>query len=113
MRISDWSSDVCSSDLYHDIGRVHGVLGNLPLGIGNIVFGTFGALDECREPDRQKIQQSLFRPAEGRSQFDTVMNRDEAGCPGADIDQASLRRQKKLRGQIGRASSRVKVCQYV
>src|SRR3546814_14500695 len=42
MRISDWSSDVCSSDLLLEEGRLAGVRPNLHLGVG--VSGQLGGV---------------------------------------------------------------------
>src|SRR3546814_2513400 len=49
MRISDWSSDVCSSDLYDQVDRVgdllgNGFLGNLDVAHQDHVFHTAQAL---------------------------------------------------------------------
>src|SRR3546814_4994552 len=79
MRISDWSSDVCSSDLGRGRSRPHG-----------------GARAE-RGP-RRRIRPAATRPDDG------------GGPAGGDARRygASLGR-----GEIGRASCRERVCQYV
>src|SRR3546814_1552378 len=80
MRISDWSSDVCSSDLFGLRGKdgTPGKSGTL----GNKAFGMMGSaiMSALDQPDRPSPETST------RRQY----------CP-----------------QIGRASCRERVCQYV
>src|SRR3546814_14854070 len=90
MRISDWSSDVCSSDLRADVpthvdrDRRVGEAGGQP---GDPV----GVLDQClidREPGTRHV---------GREHVEALeLERDVAGA-----------------AEIGRASCRERVCQYV
>src|SRR3546814_3068625 len=91
MRISDWSSDVCSSDLY--------LLEHLPddqgpaLEPGQKTRGGIGVIDtQARNPLWAFVKYRLGARA----------LTDYAGI----YDQNS-------RGQIGRASCRERVCQYV
>src|SRR3546814_18151089 len=83
MRISDWSSDVCSSDLANeaDLGRAVGcdIFGNVTLG----------------EALRFQNQRHVLRPL---AQFHDIARLHPRG---GDI------------GQIGSASCRERVCQYV
>src|SRR3546814_10769089 len=76
MRISDWSSDVCSSDLYYINPSV------VPYDVCEIIMNlnTFNEMP----PDLQEVMLSASR----------VQNLD-------------------LSAQIGRASCRERVCQYV
>src|SRR3546814_10264946 len=85
MRISDWSSDVCSSDLDH--------LGRCPL-----VF--------CRDGADHRILQQLAL-AERAPRF----GGDLAG--GTGLAQGLLLKARVQLDQIGRASCRERVCQYV
>src|SRR3546814_5919778 len=85
MRISDWSSDVCSSDLgvevpeenMLDVSGLKGPFGCLNRARYGIAWGSMGAAEACYEAARQYTLD--------RKQF----------------------------GQIGRASCRERVCQYV
>src|SRR3546814_1589633 len=76
MRISDWSSDVCSSDLPHEDRRGFGVLGRPDverqaiLAHRRIVFGIDAARARpglnARRPKRPRIANSLPRSEERR-----------------------------------------------
>src|SRR3546814_3397987 len=85
MRISDWSSDVCSSDLEH-IGFGHCEAGTLPGQKGN---RSGRVADERRAALRPALHSDLADPV-------------DVDCPGLFH-----------RRQIGRASCRERVCQYV
>src|SRR3546814_20276438 len=101
MRISDWSSDVCSSDLLDECG-------NLPAsGADDAVVATDGfisltltsEIEEGTEIITRKADGSLCvneRPSDSFKRFTLEME----FC-GVDPD------------QIGRASCRERVCQYV
>src|SRR3546814_2843340 len=98
MRISDWSSDVCSSDLPHRAAqRLLDVIGNaLQLG------ATAGQHD--LPPDRAVEAQRLERLLDLAGQhFEPLTD---------DRDQLRARNPRSL-AQIGRASCRERVCQYV
>src|SRR3546814_5537455 len=87
MRISDWSSDVCSSDLEDDAGRIL-------LALLEHVAHAAGAdadehLDEVRAGDREERHVRLPRDGAGEQRL--------AGAGRAD--------------EIGRASCRDRVCQ--
>src|SRR3546814_10091935 len=82
MRISDWSSDVCSSDLLLDII-------NDILDLAKIEVGKFELHDE--DCDVAAVIPSALR-----------FVRDRAHASGLKIEM-----------QIGRASCRERVCQYV
>src|SRR3546814_7340943 len=95
MRISDWSSDVCSSDL----ASVPGRLGRLPA----------AARDRGRDGDRlmaRAIMGGDFR----------AIRRAPASAPVAeqpDPRLALVGQFAAAQGEIGRASCRERVCQYV
>src|SRR3546814_6341960 len=98
MRISDWSSDVCSSDLMMDE-------------------------DEYREPDAGDDPALAFARVEDR----LASVHGEVGLLRAAIAglaatresieipdyEPTLARTEKVLGEIGRASCRERVCQYV
>src|SRR3546814_4257226 len=84
MRISNWSSDVCSSDLQRR------QLGG-----------------------RRRLQHRLGHAAEDRGRIDLLERLAAAGV-GADLaDEQHERDRVLLRREIGRASCRGRVCQYV
>src|SRR3546814_4489001 len=85
MRISDWSSDVCSSDLQR---RLAG----------------------ARTPDQADL---LAGPHVERQPFDDGHLAAIAETDGLEADLAAGHRQGLGTGQIGRASCRARVCQYV
>src|SRR3546814_20030716 len=94
MRISDWSSDVCSSDLEnHPLERC-GCLGLGEEG-GNIV-GDAGVEPARRDPSARR--------------FDLIDERLQlVAAAAADLDEEPL----TCKSQIGRASCRERVCQSV
>src|SRR3546814_2506119 len=85
MRISDWSSDVCSSDLLQIIEMIDQVR-NTRTGVTE----TNSALNA----------ESLAKGAVGSEGVQSMM-------------QAGAQRQKLIAREIGRASCRERVCQYV
>src|SRR3546814_7938233 len=86
MRISDWSSDVCSSDLEPLGGALR------LIAMGEKVFPS-------------QIADSLLDPA-----WRTSLS---SWCTGGEGHNLSAREIEILRCQIGRASCRERVCQYV
>src|SRR3546814_6459448 len=99
MRISDWSSDVCSSDLQQLLADGHAT--------GN---HTFHHLNGWNTPDeeylrdiqqcRDLVRSNLFRPPYGRIRKSQIVKLRQSDN--------SMRLVK-----IGRASCRERVCQYV
>src|SRR3546814_4928994 len=87
MRISDWSSDVCSSDLARDVEPAPAALGVVP------------ALEQ--QALRVVAQEDELRP----------FGVGEAGRVLRPLD-VRLAAAMEF-GQIGRASCRASVCQYV
>src|SRR3546814_15367521 len=97
MRISDWSSDVCSSDLAEVLELVNG--------IGRLAAHEFDGI-LVAEP---------VRTLDGVVHVPVPVVFAHVGQRGAD---AALRRHgmrpgRKELGEIGRASGRERVCQYV
>src|SRR3546814_243780 len=85
MRISEWSSDVCSSDLPEDVGRVAGAGGRLVVSPN----AEPAVVEAC------KAQGLIAVPG-----FATPTEALRLARAGADA-------------QLGRASCRERVCQYV
>src|SRR3546814_6474336 len=91
MRISDWSSDVCSSDLVQRLGFVS-MLGVRHVGIARRVVGLiFGGLI---------FGGLIFGGLIFRLGFRLLRGYERGGKPTAS-------------GEIGRASCRERVCKYV
>src|SRR3546814_13637063 len=108
MRISDWSSDVCSSDLSQ--GRVDP--GNQPLGSG--LFIARGPVNLAGE---EQARQALgLQRGPELTRIDVVvldgvarLQHDRPLQPRDRLQQGRLH----ILWQIGRASCRERVCQYV
>src|SRR3546814_6966847 len=96
MRISDWSSDVCSSDLI----------------LGNLLENAFEAV---AEEDERRVNLTL--------DYDEALLSLHVQDSGGGIEAAvreqifqrgvSTKGERRGIGQIGRASCRERVCQYV
>src|SRR3546814_6381822 len=97
MRISDWSSDVCSSDL---LDLQHGTVA-LALDI-EPTHGLREALENPSRIDSLFINSATVKLGERLS----VMAAEEAADHEVAYDPAAI-------DQIGRASCRERVCQYV
>src|SRR3546814_3200895 len=99
MRISDWSSDVCSSDLAVVAQQVREVVGG-------------GAAGACLQP-AQRLEQALFDFGEVAAQW--IVWQGAVGAERCErVAQASGRIARPRRwNQIGRASCRERVCQSV
>src|SRR3546814_11312804 len=91
MRISDWSSDVCSSDLPTSVGGLY-----INGGWGTGGFKAVPAGGWCLAHVMATGQSHPLASAFGLERFES----------GAMIDEASAS------GKIGRASCRERVCQY-
>src|SRR3546814_17636029 len=87
MRIIDWSSDVCSSDLQPGLGG--GIIG---------LTGIAGDADDGGDADDSAAAPPHHAPQRGTRQTE----------PGGQIEV-----DDRLPVQIGRASCRERVCQYV
>src|SRR3546814_11478658 len=122
MRISDWSSDVCSSDLVEGVdippataAQARRVLARRPLNqpVLNLLFAieSRGTLDpERRETFIDTIKALGWRDTPSQQHLIVETLRD--GDPReAVMRAAALLRRSKLK--LGRASCRESVCQYV
>src|SRR3546814_1119231 len=99
MRISDWSSDVCSSDLAHFLRRagIAAVAHQLGQRAFKVAAAARAERFELGQIDRQIVRgegEHAWRPISGR-----VVDQGAVGQPEDD--------------EIGRASCRERVCQYV
>src|SRR3546814_14733060 len=100
MRISDWSSDVCSSDLAR-IG-----LPSLTIALGS------GA--SCAKPAEGRMKARAARLTPLTSSF--LVGIGTFSAVGDQLVDAAIdlgNRHRSQRQQIGRASCRERVCQYV
>src|SRR3546814_6014398 len=111
MRISDWSSDVCSSDLNTlGVQAVHPVPTDMVLaqidsvasdiGFDAVKIGMIGSAETASAVAERLSQPDL---AQAALVFDPVMI---ASSGSVLADDATI-------GEIGRASCRERVCQYV
>src|SRR3546814_3267733 len=91
MRISDWSSDVCSSDLLLEVARQ---------AVDEQAFPRVGGAHMRRQRLRPVEPQRLAQMGEGARHRDLVV-----AAPLGEVDDADR--------QIGRASCRGRVCQCV
>src|SRR3546814_4075289 len=89
MRISDWSSDVCSSDL--------------PAGRSALMMGGESGRDPNEEDSRLESLKERLRQAD----------QDEGDQFGQQFDARLAQGDEAIGRQIGRASCRERVCQYV
>src|SRR3546814_12336926 len=121
MRISDWSSDVCSSDLAGRRGDLRGEIALLPL-------DTLAELEADEVLERDRRARGLARLGDDVRDRGLVVDHEELAeqrvLLGELLDRAvdhlgddigGLARFGGLFGgdQIGRASCRERVCQYV
>src|SRR3546814_3851392 len=98
MRISDWSSDVCSSDLGTDVAA------GTPL--FQIDASDYKAQLAQAEAMLQRAQAVQKNAASVAQRFRPLVSRQAVSAQEYEAALAAL-------GQIGRASCRERVCQYV
>src|SRR3546814_19225499 len=122
MRISDWSSDVCSSDLWWEKSRAAlSRIGNLTvLDIGSATVAALGAIANRTMRLQGMVQDGQFELyGEGTSlAIESSVRMAPAGrahCrDGGGIRcRGDRRRRGRADVQIGSASCRERVCQYV
>src|SRR3546814_19793644 len=96
MRISDWSSDVCSSDLFtaKELGDVQDP--NTPREINSVADLTFGEYVR------------LLQNPENWTRLDSRLDR-AIFC--GQLERVSMIRNQVMHFEIGRASCRERVCQ--
>src|SRR3546814_2394294 len=110
MRISDWSSDVCSSDLLDLEGQMRCVDFMIDAGSDGLsILANFSEQFAISDEERRVLTETILKRVAGRipvivttSHYSTdicVARNQHALAPGA--------------AKIGRASGRVRVCQYV
>src|SRR3546814_18174409 len=92
LRISDWSSDVCSSDLAHEAGQV--------IGTGALAADAVVGDEAADRHARAILQQRQHRGG-------------DIAADVLDIDVDAVREGRRELRAIGRASCRERVCQYV
>src|SRR3546814_1575052 len=96
MRISDWSSDVCSSDLLR-------LLGPNSIGLANVHSGAILSVNAVFESD-DLLAGGLSLVSQSGSMMGSLLSRAAARGFGF---------AKTVSVEIGRASCRERVCQYV
>src|SRR3546814_13759055 len=106
MRISDWSSDVCSSDLEMDHGNMPGMEMNQADTRPPACAPEHAAMGHCTaEPEPSKPAMTMDEPAAAPADPDCP---PEHAKMGHCTPKASTTNE-----QIGRASCRERVCKYV
>src|SRR3546814_17032780 len=117
MRISDWSSDVCSSDLkallqssekYADASRHFAAHGIKVEGLGLDLAAMMGRKDKVVKDLTGGIE-FLFK----KNKIDYVKGWGAIPAAGKVTVKLEAGGKHVARGQIGRASGRERVCQYV
>src|SRR3546814_20724684 len=118
MRISDWSSDVCSSDLWarsDDGGKGHQGVRGMP---------ESGRVAARANPPRGRFRNHLPVDAQVPAGLGTAQEQTArfapSGCPGvfgpvpppASLELTGCPRFFRMSIEIGRASCRARVCQY-
>src|SRR3546814_16411610 len=101
MRISDWSSDVCSSDLMGRLLRRQNVMSRYTRAWRHLLRQYERAVDRIDEEDRaiflgHRVEELSYRQLAERH-----------GVSVVEVEEAMIR------SKIGRASCRERVCQYV
>src|SRR3546814_11082646 len=116
MRISDWSSDVCSSDLVHDI-QVNTCrnpdcenFGVPPLKV--VSMGRMSLTNKDRVSDGYQLRQAEKQSDGSTKKMMACMTCGTLFYLKSDIA-ISQALQRISSYQIGRASGRERVCQYV
>src|SRR3546814_19960628 len=102
MRISDWSSDVCSSDLLHAAAEGAG-RERLRAGVAVAAAGPA----DLRERDGVAVGVGQVG-RRGHGQYAVA-----AGEPAATVEATDVDLLRHVAEQIGRASGRARVCPYV
>src|SRR3546814_11635809 len=103
MRISDWSSDVCSSDL---IGRAvsKGLEAEITVTpIDRLVLGLNGSLNDAQVTKLTASEAAISGAVKNARLASPHLQGSFFGSYGYDLPS----------GEIGRASGRERVCQYV
>src|SRR3546814_17276884 len=111
MRISDWSSDVCSSDLVYDsvTGR------SLLIPQGSRLIGSYDSDIAFGQSRALVVWQRIILPDGSSIRIDNVPATDTQGYAGL-TDRIDRHSWQLLKGvvlsTVGRASCRERVCQY-
>src|SRR3546814_18396059 len=103
MRISDWSSDVCSSDLVLDLRAVGQLVAQAAEDVGD-------ALDRAAD----RMQAAARGVAAGQRDVDGFggQARVERGIFELGLSRRKRRSARVARAELGRASCRERGCQY-
>src|SRR3546814_2072500 len=102
MRISDWSSDVCSSDLQR-CAQARAIENECYV----VITGSVGNLPKVENMDIQYSQAAIFTPS------DYAFPPDAIAAEATPNTETTLIADLDLDKQNGNASCRERVCQYV
>src|SRR3546814_16381009 len=108
MRISDWSSDVCSSDLLSDFQITIPEIGAVKAEEPPIVIITSNRTREIHDALKRRCLYYWVDYPDAEREL-AILNRKVPGAP----QRLSREIVAFVQHQIGRASGRERVCQYV
>src|SRR3546814_15813326 len=121
MRISDWSSDVCSSDLTHrDLGSITHSL-RVAAGLDSMVVGEPQILGQMKDSYALASEIKSIGPVLSRlfqhsfSVAKLVRSQTQVGAHPVSVAYAALQMAQRIFAdlkEIGRASGRARVWQY-
>src|SRR3546814_11312806 len=120
MRIGDWSSDVCSSDLEHQDGVARSGLADRlddvarqGSDIGAAVAADLGFVVHAAQADARELPPGRPCDALAQRRLADAGRADEAQDRALAVGPQLADREILQYPQIGRASGRERVCQYV
>src|SRR3546814_11579923 len=110
MRISDWSSDVCSSDLFNDLRqRYDFIVLNAP---ATLAVRDARAISEIADTTLMVVDWGKTTVDQARAALE-ILEYNVAGVAFNKVDYAEHARRGNRDEAIGRASGRERVYQYV
>src|SRR3546814_20789665 len=115
MRISDWSSDVCSSDLLEkasgDVAKIEEDIRALENGEAGEIALIHSALEKALKDSQVLLQEAITADSQRVAARDAKVKELENLNKAAN--DAALQEKRAREDEIGRASCRERVCQDV
>src|SRR3546814_20748724 len=108
MRISDWSSDVCSSDLMAILTGGQVISEDLGIKLENV---TLDMLGRAKKVEISKEETTIVDGAGEKADIQGRINQIKAQIEETTSDYDREKLQARLAKQIGRATCRERVCQ--
>src|SRR3546814_11235673 len=109
MRISDWSSDVCSSDLLRQIIDKT----RFAISSEETRYYLNGIFVHVSEEGGQPVLRAAATDGHRLARVPVPQPQGAAGMPDVIVPRKCVAELRKLVDEIGRASGRERVCQYV